>query len=121
MRLAVLIQGTLRGMGREEKCELLATKVIVAAAARPVYSHCAVIEAPCDLPDGEYEVEFGGEVAWTQRHNGSWTGGQTLPKPAGEVSSFLQAGNGPMGRPKAGLEQLSRGAASRPSSTTTRK
>ena len=65
MRFAVLIKGILKGMGREAACELLATKNVVAEASRPVYSHCAVIEAPTDLPDGEYEVYFAGETQGT--------------------------------------------------------
>jgi hypothetical protein len=86
-------------MGRQENCELLATKTIVPDTARPLYSHCAIIEAPSDLPDGEYEVEFAGEVASTMRQRGCWTVGQTLPHSHSELAALMVAGNVPVGRP----------------------
>lgn len=93
MRFAVLMKGVLRGMGREERCELLATKSALSSEERgPVYSHCAIIEAPADMPDGQYEVEFGGEVAYTERVNGSWVVGQTLPRTHEELISFMNTG-----------------------------
>lgn len=76
-------------MGREERCELLATKSALAEDGHPAYSHCAIIEAPVDMPDGEYEIEFGGEVAYTRRFNGYWTVGQTLPHTHAELTSFI--------------------------------
>lgn len=89
MRFAVLMRGILRGMGREERCELLATKNLFAEDGKPSYSHCAIIEAPADMPDGEYEIEFSGEVAYTRRFNGYWTVGQTLPHTPDEINSFI--------------------------------
>lgn len=94
MRFAVLCKGTLRGMGREVSCELLATKTVVAEASRAVYSHCAVIEAPRDLPDGDYEVEFAGEVAVTSLRNGSWVVGRILPHTYSEAASFYHTESG---------------------------
>lgn len=88
MRFAVLMKGILRGMGRQAPCELLATKILTPESPRPAYSHCAVIEAPTDLPDGEYEVEFGDEVAATRLHNGCWTVGSPLPHTYAEAVSF---------------------------------
>lgn len=123
MRFAVLMQGVIRGMGRQENCELLATKTVSTETAQPVYSHCAIIEAPADLPDGEYEVEFGSEVAWTLRRNGSWTVGQTLPHSHSELTAFISAGNGPMGRPASlasNGDRRPRGAAEDPSSVHNR-
>lgn len=88
MRFAVLCKGVLRGMGRETSCELLATKTVLAEASRPIYSHCAIIEAPMDLPDGDYEVEFAGEVAVTSLHHGSWMVGRLLPRTLAEAAAF---------------------------------
>jgi hypothetical protein len=88
MRFAVLSKGVLRGMGREAICELLATKMVLAEASRAVYSHCAIIEAPMDLPDGDYEVEFGGEVAVTSLRDGSWMVGRILPHTYSEAQTF---------------------------------
>jgi hypothetical protein len=88
MRFAVLCKGVLRGMGREAVCELLATKTVLSEATRAVYSHCAIIEAPRDLPDGDYEVEFAGEVAVTSLRGGSWVVGRILPQTYSEAKTF---------------------------------
>lgn len=89
MRFAVLIKGLLRGMGHEAPCELLATKTVEGDASQPVYSHCAIIEAPVDLPDGDYEVEFFNEVAVTSRHRGSWVVARVIPKTYAEAANFF--------------------------------
>jgi len=89
MRFAVLIKGTLRGMGREAACELLATKSVVPEASRPEYSHCAVIEAPSNLPHGDYEVEFAEEVAITRLQEGSWQVARVMPRTYAEAATFF--------------------------------
>jgi hypothetical protein len=89
MRFAVLIKGKLRGMGHEGACEVLATKSVELETHRPVYSHCAVIEAPSDLPDGDYEVEFSGEVAITRLQEGCWQVGSVMPRTYAEAATFF--------------------------------
>jgi len=89
MRFAVLMKGVLRGMGHQAPCELLATKTVVPEASRPFYSHCAIIEAPSDLPDGDYEVEFSGEVAITRLQDGGWLVGRVMPRAYAEAASFF--------------------------------
>jgi len=89
MRFAVLLKGTLRGMGREAKCELLATKSVTPGASRPVYSHCAVIDSPADLPEGDYEVEFGQEVAITRLQDGCWQVARVMPRSYTEAAIFF--------------------------------
>ncbi len=89
MRFAVLMNGILRGMGREAACELLATKTVVPEASSPVYSHCAIIEAPSDLPDGDYELEFSSEVAIVRLQHGSWLVGRVLPRTYQEAAAFF--------------------------------
>jgi hypothetical protein len=89
MRFAVLIKGILRGMGREAPCEVLATKSVVPETSRPIYSHCAVIEAPADLPDGDYEVEFSGEVAITRLQEGCWQVGSVMPRTYADAATFF--------------------------------
>jgi hypothetical protein len=91
MRFAVLMHGILRGMGHQAACELLATKSVTPETARPVYSHCAVIEAPIDLPDGDYEIEFGDNVAITRKQNGAWVVGAVLPNTYQEAARFYAA------------------------------
>lgn len=90
MRFAVLMKGTLRGMGHEAPCELIATKTVLPEAAQPVYSHCAIIEAPRELPDGDYEIEFAGEIAITKRHAGSWMVGAIMGHTYSEVASYYR-------------------------------
>jgi hypothetical protein len=75
-------------MGRETACELLATKTVIPEASHAVYSHCAIIEAPTDLPDGDYEVEFAGEVAVTSLREGCWMVGRILPHTYSEAKTF---------------------------------
>ena len=89
MRFAVLLKGTLRGMGRHCDCELLATKSVSPGNSRPTYSHCAVIEAPSDLPDGDYEVEFAGEVAVTRLQYGCWHVARVMPRTYAEAATFF--------------------------------
>jgi hypothetical protein len=80
MRAVVLIRGKLRGLGRDSECEMLAMKDRAAGAARPVYSLCSVITAAPDLPDGEYTVEFDGQMVRARREGGLW-----LPEESGLV------------------------------------
>lgn len=96
MRFAVLMSGVLRGMGHETACALLATKTITSEATRAVYSHCAIIDAPVDLPDGDYEVEFGGEVAVTRKQRGSWTVGAVLPHTYQEAATLYASQRDPI-------------------------
>lgn len=78
-------------MGHQAACELLATKTVSPEVARAVYSHCAVIEAPVDLPDGDYEIEFSDNVAITRKQNGAWTVGAVLPNTYQEAARFYAA------------------------------
>jgi hypothetical protein len=89
MRFAVLLKGTLRGMGRRSECELLATKSVQPGITHATYSHCAVIEAPSDLPDGDYEVEFEGEVAVTRLQNACWHVARVMPRSYAEAATFF--------------------------------
>jgi hypothetical protein len=51
---AVLIPGALRGMGCEVKCEVLAREQ--SPDLGPEYSEGFVLNAPADLPEGDYLV-----------------------------------------------------------------
>lgn len=68
----VLLQGVLRGMGRESLCEMLALREEDPATHRKIYSRCSVIGAPIDLPDGEYTVTFRDGTALVRREGGLW-------------------------------------------------
>ena len=73
----VLLHGYVRGMRRDAECDILARKVSVAAKTRPgspdyTYSDCAIIDAPADLPDGEYMVSFDRHTVAATKERGFW-------------------------------------------------
>jgi hypothetical protein len=51
----VLLRGTVQGMGREAKCDVLVRKE-VSSSGSVEYTDCSIITAPADLPDGKYGV-----------------------------------------------------------------
>ncbi len=74
----VLVRGTLRGMGREAACELLARRRPLPEAdrlgtRRYEYTQFSIVQAPVDFPDGRYSVttEDGQEFPVT-RVQGLW-------------------------------------------------
>jgi len=77
MRSVVLIQGLLRGMGREALCELLAMKESQPETGANLYTRCSVIDAPWDLPDGDYTVTFFDCIVSARREGGLWVPGGT--------------------------------------------
>ena len=73
----VLLHGYLKGMLRDADCEVLARKVPVlartgAGAREYTYSDCAIINAPIDLPDGEYIVYFDRHTVAVTKERGFW-------------------------------------------------
>jgi hypothetical protein len=66
----VLLPALVKGMGREERCEMLTRRLGIEPV--PAYSDCTVIGAPDDLPDGEYIVEFENICAVTTCRQGVW-------------------------------------------------
>jgi hypothetical protein len=72
MRSVVLIQGLLRGMGREAPCEMLAIRESQSGKNLPSYTRCSVIEAPRDLPDGDYTVTFSAYSVSARKEAGLW-------------------------------------------------
>lgn len=78
MSMIVVVRGLLRGMGREAECEVVAVKRMVAkmqGLGRPfdeVYSEFGVIEAPSDLPDGNYTVCVCNQTFSTILRHGMW-------------------------------------------------
>lgn len=77
MRSVVRLKGLLRGMDRESSCVLLAWKDTLRSeegrsAFRYVYSDLQVLDAPQDLPDGEYEASFGDQAVAAIKRSGVW-------------------------------------------------
>jgi hypothetical protein len=84
MRSVVLIHGLLRGMGREVSCEMLAIRDSQSEKSPAVYSRCSVIEAPRDLPDGDYTVMFSGYTVSAKKEGGLWIPDAATASPARE-------------------------------------
>jgi hypothetical protein len=78
MGMIVLVRGVLRGMGQEVECDLIAMRRFVPSQSKfrrkpdHVYTDFGVIEAPDDLPDGQYTVSLGKQVLTTQKQRGLW-------------------------------------------------
>lgn len=77
MRSVVRLRGWLRGMDRESTCVLLAWKETLRSesglgAFQYLYSRVQVLDAPADLPDGEYQVAFGSQRLPVTRRRGLW-------------------------------------------------
>lgn len=94
MRFAVIMSGVLYGMGRQAKCQVLATKSVIDDQTPPTYTHCLIVDAPSDMPNGDYEVEFEQEVAVARLQDGIWTVCPTLPHTLAEIKAFIAAGEG---------------------------
>jgi hypothetical protein len=78
-------------MGREVPCEMLAMKEAPSETSRAVYCRCSVIDAPMDLPDGDYTVAFNGYVVTAQKEGGLWMpDGTTVVVPTEEPSRARQ-------------------------------
>jgi len=72
MRSVVLIHGSLTGMGHQAPCEMLAMKESTPGTSQLVFSHCSVIDAPLELPDGDYTVSFNEYVVSAKKEGGLW-------------------------------------------------
>lgn len=78
-----LVRGTLKGMGREGVCELLARKRPLSGTdqfgiRRYEYTQFSIVQAPAEFPEGSYTVrtEDGQEFPVTKTH-GLWLIEQT--------------------------------------------
>jgi hypothetical protein len=77
MGTLMLLQGNLKGLGVEARCEVLARKLSTDAGSRQLqrtytYTDCSVIGAPADLPAGEYIVYFDGHSFSVANQRGLW-------------------------------------------------
>lgn len=74
----VLLHGSVKGMGLEAECEILARRLSIPADPGTelprffTYTDCSVVGAPADLPDGEYVAWFEGYSLNTTLHRGLW-------------------------------------------------
>lgn len=72
----VLLQGIVRGMGREESCDILARRLDDLDSSYHDrhfrFIECSVLTAPADLPDGDYIAFFSGHSVLATRKRGLW-------------------------------------------------
>ena len=71
-RESVILNGTLKGMGREVPCSVLALKVSLPQLNIFEYIRCDIHQAPVDLPDGHYSVFFEGRTMKVNKSDGLW-------------------------------------------------
>ncbi|HTV14377.1 MAG TPA: hypothetical protein VME68_06660 [Acidobacteriaceae bacterium] len=72
MRSIVLMDGVLRGMGREAHCEMIVFKDTDPDTRQPTYSRWSVLDAPRDLPDGLYTVWCDDQQVPVRCEGGLW-------------------------------------------------
>jgi hypothetical protein len=63
--------GRLRGMGREEDC-VVSARVSLPESDESSYAKFQIQNPPQDLPDGQYQVSFGGETLQVRRSGRFW-------------------------------------------------
>ena len=66
----VRMDGVVRGMDREAHCDVLVRKGDPGTGSD--YSDGFVLNAPADLPDGEYFVKFDGHAFVAKKEQGVW-------------------------------------------------
>lgn len=80
----VLLGAILRGMGREESCDILARRIDDPDSSlhdrKFRFIECSVLTAPTDLPDGDYIAYFSGHSVLATRKFGLWLpSGEAVP------------------------------------------
>ena len=71
-RESVTLPGRIVGMGREVDCSVRAVKVSLLGTDDFNYIRPVIHGVPEDLPDGLYNITFGGKTERVQRHGGAW-------------------------------------------------
>ena len=67
---AVLVHGSVRGMQRQENCDVIARRRNRETGFE--YVGGFIVNAPPDLPEGEYQVEFEGHTMRATKRGGHW-------------------------------------------------
>lgn len=69
----MLLDGVLRGVGFEAHCTVRAVKVSLPKLEVWEYVAADIVQAPCDLPTGAYEVAFDGRKMRVHKTALGWT------------------------------------------------
>ncbi len=95
MQVSELLKGRLKGMGREASCEVLAKRQAPEgkSKAKQGYSELRIMDAPGNLPDGDYVLHLDPIMVSVRRRGGEWLMGNELLKEhklsqTGSASSF---------------------------------
>lgn len=70
-----MMAGLLKGMGYEAACTVSAIKVSLPDLDIWEYVQCDIHLAPENLPDGPYQVIFGGRTMKVKKLDGDWLDG----------------------------------------------
>jgi len=68
----VTLMTKLTGMGREAPCTVSAVKLSLPDFRITAFVRCDILQAPSDLPDGEYFVSLGNRNMLVQKEKGVW-------------------------------------------------
>jgi len=71
-REIVWLPGRLNGMGRDERCNVLAEEVSLPGTDISEYSRPIIFDAALDMPQGCYALQFGGKTVSVERLGGAW-------------------------------------------------
>jgi len=78
IREAVLLDAVLRGMNFEAHCTVRAVKISLPSLDDWEYVSADVVEAPCELPSGDYEVAFEGRRLKVHKTTHGWTSNSSI-------------------------------------------
>lgn len=95
MGTTLIVKGTLRGMGCEVDCSLIATRGDSMQGMSAPFTKCAILDAPLWLPDGYYEATFCGQSAFLHRVNGVWSVGVPWHHGHDQARPEAETGNAP--------------------------
>ena len=78
MQVSILLKGRLRGMGREALCDVMAKKNSSFTKASEGYAISRIMDAPDDLPDGDYVLHVDSRMLSVRRRKREWLLGNEL-------------------------------------------
>jgi hypothetical protein len=68
----IVVDGRLKGMGRDIPCKVSGIRVSGADTTVFEMTELGIVDPPEDLPDGIYELEYQGSAERFTKHEGVW-------------------------------------------------